>query len=86
MEVRLEPASREPDLTFVGDLTLTWNPTSWCYSPHAAADKMEAQGLSDLSKITDLPKGLLQGLGLHPRVLPVGLVKALHLFKQRRVH
>lgn len=45
MEVRLEPASQEPDLTFVGALTLTWNPTSWCYYPRAAAEKMEAQGL-----------------------------------------
>lgn len=44
MQVRLEPASREPDLTTVGDLTLTWNPTSWCCYPHSAAEKMKAQG------------------------------------------
>lgn len=82
MEVRLEPAPREPDLTIVGDLTLTWNPMSWCYYPHSAAKKMEARRLSDLSKITDLPKELLRGLGLHPRELPAGLVKVLHLFNK----
>lgn len=62
MEVRLEPASWEPDLTTVGDSSLTWNPMSWCCYSHSAAEKMEAQRLSDLSKITHLPKGLLQAL------------------------
>ena len=51
-----------------------------CYHPHHADEKMEAQGLSHMSMITDRPKGPGEGLRLHNTELLVGWVTALQLF------